>query len=107
MVDDPIITYYENGNIQYEYWYKDNKLHRLNKPAIIWYYKNGNVECEEWWEGGKKHQLNQPAEIYYDENGNIKKVSWYKDDEYYIFDDWIKLSTLSQEQQIELKLKYG
>ena len=31
------------------YHYINDKLHRIDGPAIIWYYENGNIEKEEYW----------------------------------------------------------
>jgi hypothetical protein len=43
------IMYYDNGNMDYEHWHKDGKLHREDGPALISYYPNGNKRYEEWY----------------------------------------------------------
>ena len=47
-------SYYENGNIKEERWYKNNKYHRDNGPAIICYNENQNIINEEFYLNGKK-----------------------------------------------------
>ena len=46
--------YYENGNTISEFWYKNNKCHRDNGPAIIYYNENQNIINEEYYLNGKK-----------------------------------------------------
>ena len=50
----PERTYYENGQIQSEYWYVNGKRHRLDGPAIVYYYKNGQIESERWFVNNKQ-----------------------------------------------------
>ena len=38
---------------------KNNKLHRIDGPAIIWCDKS-----EEWWKDGKLHCITGPAKVY-------------------------------------------
>ena len=51
---NPKTKYYENGNVEFEIWYKDGDLHRLDGPADIDYHENGNVKYKFWWKDGKK-----------------------------------------------------
>ena len=73
--------YYENGNIEMEIWYKDGKQHRDGDlPAYIEYYENGNIEMEIWYKDGKEHRDGDlPARIGYYEDGNKEKEEWSKD----------------------------
>jgi antitoxin component YwqK of YwqJK toxin-antitoxin module len=38
--------YFGTGNIELEYYYLNDKLHRTDGPAIICYYKNGNIKSK-------------------------------------------------------------
>lgn len=40
-------------------WFKNNKLHRIDGPAIIWC-----DNSEEWLKNGKLHCLTGPAKLY-------------------------------------------
>jgi antitoxin component YwqK of YwqJK toxin-antitoxin module len=78
MTTDPTnVEYYENGQIQYQGWYKNGKLHNENGPAFISYYKNGQINYQHWYINGEIHNENGPALIYYYENGQIKFQDWY------------------------------
>ena len=48
------IWYYNNGNIQREYYFINNEYHREDGPAIICYYGNGNIEVEYYFINGKE-----------------------------------------------------
>jgi hypothetical protein len=63
----------------YEYYYLDDKLHRLNGPACVSRYQNGNIRCEGYYLRGSAHCIDKPAFIWYYEDGNISC------EEYYIF----------------------
>ena len=70
-------SYYENGNIKSQHYYKNDKCHRDNGPAIIYYYENKNIK-EKWWcKNGEYHRDNGPAVICYDENQNIINEEFY------------------------------
>ena len=80
MRDGQNIGYYKDGSINYERWYKDNKLHRLDGPAYIVYYQDGSIYYEHWYKDDKYHRLDGPAHIDYYEDGSISNEEWYKDD---------------------------
>ena len=42
-----------------KYWHQNDKLHRLNGPAVE--YADGG---KEWWHNGKLHRLDGPAVEY-------------------------------------------
>lgn len=50
----PVIKkeYYNNGNIMFEEYTLNGKKHRENEPARIWYYDNGNKESEYYYKNG-------------------------------------------------------
>ena len=54
MKDGLYETYYENGQVKYQYWYKDDKYHRVDGPAYIEYYEDGQVSCQRWYKDGKQ-----------------------------------------------------
>jgi len=63
--DKPAVEY--NDGIKY--WYKEDKLHRLDGPAIE--YDHGS---EEWYKEGERHRLDGPACKYIDGT-----KFWYKE----------------------------
>lgn len=65
MRNDPII--YPNGT---KVWYQEDKLHRLDGPAIEHFYGR-----KEWWINGLRHREDGPAIEYV--NCNISNKCWY------------------------------
>ena len=51
-MDNPKITYYDNGNISSEQYFLNGKYHRENGPAIIRYYQDGKIEHESYYLNG-------------------------------------------------------
>ena len=47
------LTHWPNGNIEYEEYLVDNKLHRTNGPARIGYYEDGSIRCESYYIDGE------------------------------------------------------
>jgi hypothetical protein len=43
------VEYYDNGNKDYESWYKDGKSHREDGPAYISYDLDGSEYYESWY----------------------------------------------------------
>ena len=64
--------YYENGIIQYEKYYYNDKLHRENKPAIIKHYNNGSIKYGEYYINGKFVMTNEEVEEYINSTKPIK-----------------------------------
>ena len=62
----------------------------MPNPEII-YHENGNVEFERWYRDGDLHRLDGPADIYYDRNGNANFKYWYKNDKMISKEDFKKL----------------
>lgn len=56
-----------------EFWYKDGKLHRDDRPAVEMVDPGFSLTYEEWWQEGQLHRVNGPAIIC----ANSKKW-WYK-----------------------------
>ena len=53
--DEPaFVTYYENGQVMTQEWYKDGKYHRETGPAIIEYAQDGQVIAEKYFLEGEE-----------------------------------------------------
>ena len=70
------VTYYDNGSKLYEEWHKDEKLHRLDGPALISYYDNGNKSYEYWYKEGEYHREDGPSFIGYNLDGSKDYETW-------------------------------
>ena len=60
------IRFYNNGQKQYEIYFKDGKWHNLTGPARIAYNDNGQKQYEEYWVDDEKvdgHKLIQELGI--------------------------------------------
>jgi hypothetical protein len=82
-LDGPAIEYSNGG----KEWFQNGLLHRLDGPAIICY--NGD---KGWYQNGKLHRINGPAIEYY--NGH--KYWWFEGEYTYCnsqeeFERYIKL----------------
>jgi hypothetical protein len=90
--DEPAIIY-DDGDM---YWFKHGLKHRDNDlPAIIW--SNG---VKYWCKQGKIHRETNAAVI----RPNHIKGYWLNGEEY-TFDEWIKLTPISEEDKIALLLE--
>jgi antitoxin component YwqK of YwqJK toxin-antitoxin module len=54
-------AYYENGNIKYEDYYLNGKIHKEDGPAYIEFFKSGKISFEEYRLNGKWHREDGPA----------------------------------------------
>jgi hypothetical protein len=81
-----------------EYWHLDGRLHRIDGPAIH------TVDGENhWYKYGKRHRTDGPAVEYSNDD-----KAWFLFGDDYDLDDWLnKNDTLSEEEKVLLKLKYG
>ena len=62
-----IINKYENGQIHYEIYYLDDKIHRRDDlPAIILYSIDGKIRLQMWFQFGTLHRIKNPAIIIKD-----------------------------------------
>ena len=76
MIEKQTTKYLDGSWVERYYIKGTNKLHREDGPAIIHYYENGNIEEEYYFINGKSHREDGPADIWYDKNGNIQS-EWY------------------------------
>ena len=84
----------EDGSIESERWYLDDKCHRIDGPAIVWYYEDGSIESEYWYLDDKCHRIDGPAIVRYSKDGSIESEVWYLDGK-----------QLTEEQIEDLKIK--
>lgn len=74
-------TFYENGVLKKQEWFKNHKLHRKGGPAKIEYNRNGKAWSEAWHKDGQLHRNSGPAVITYHDNGSVKSEFWYLNNE--------------------------
>lgn len=101
------IGYDDNGTVDYMRWHDPQKrLHRVGNPAMLFFgYVPNEVAMEYWIIKGNTHRIDGPA-ITQTMDGTIIREEWWINGgkiESPDYDEW----PLTQEQQIELKLKYG
>lgn len=77
-IKKPIITYHQNGNISYEEYFFNKKLHRIDGPAMISYNENGSKSCESYFLNGKRHRIAGPAYIWFNIDGSERIVQYYE-----------------------------
>lgn len=70
--DKPAIKNYLSGVIILEAYYKNNKLHNINGPAYIRYYSNGCKSDEIYYLEGHLKRQDGEAYICYNEQGKIE-----------------------------------
>ena len=103
-----VFQYYPDGELEFEFWMKEDKKHRVDNPAVIKYYKSGKIDLiiyyveglihregapasesyyengvqgiYTWFIRGKKHRLDGPAFEKFHKNGNPMEKVWYRDD---------------------------
>ena len=80
---NPIIEYYQNGNISSEHYFLDGKRHRVDGPAYIYYSQDGKIQYEEYYLNDKHHREDGPAFISYYEDGKIEHESYYLNGQYH------------------------
>lgn len=86
---------HDSGIIQY---IDKNKLtHKEDGPAIIW--PNGD---QYWYINDELHREDGPSVIL--SNGEIER---WLNGHYYRFNKWCELISISDEEKIELILRYG
>lgn len=67
-------------NIKYEAYYINDKLHRIDGPAVNEFLENGFKILEKWVVNGKEHRVNgEPSTIKCDYNGNLFLKKWCVD----------------------------
>jgi antitoxin component YwqK of YwqJK toxin-antitoxin module len=67
------IDFHNDGSLETERWFKDDKLHREgDKPAWIWYSNDGSLETECWYKDGRLYREgDKSALIFYHEDGSV------------------------------------
>lgn len=75
------IVFYENGQRQFESWYRNGKNHRDgNYPTETFYYSNGEIEMENYYHNGvlfvpvpfeETDDENEPGVLYYPDLPNV------------------------------------
>ncbi len=69
--DEPcIITFRCDGNADGHYWYKENKLHREDGPAVIVWLSSGET-ISRWFNDGKLHNARGPAVVAELDDGTV------------------------------------
>ena len=81
--------YYNSGELEYERWYLNGKLHRTDGPASISYYESGEPRYEAWWLNNKLHRTDGPAYISHYNSGELECEAW-----------WLNNKLLSKEEFI-------
>jgi hypothetical protein len=77
-----------------------NDYEAVEQSDGSWLHNDGDVY---WYnELGETHRDDGPAIIYDD-----GEVEWYLNDEEYTLEDWLKLSTIPDEDKMILRLQYG
>lgn len=89
------------------------------KNYIEKYDESGEYHCEDgpafvreddgrkcWYIHGNRHRIDGPAIMQPKLDGRIR-FSWYLDGKVYPFDEFLKLTPISEEQKTLLKLQYG
>lgn len=61
----------DNGQLVYESYFFNRKLHREDGPAYQRWNKNGRLVYEEYWLNGELHREDGPAYREWDDNGRL------------------------------------
>ncbi|WP_144445501.1 hypothetical protein [Inquilinus limosus] len=64
---DPAYVQYRPDGSRIEFWYRDNRLNRIDGPAVIERAANGRILSQEWWIDGRN--ITDLAEAYLRETG--------------------------------------
>ena len=90
--DGPAVScYHEDGSVEREFYYINNKWHRTDGPAQVWYYKTGSVSSEHYYINNKRHRIDGPASIWYRKDKCIEREFYYINDKCYIKEDYYDL----------------
>jgi hypothetical protein len=95
------ITQHETADCTF---YQDilQHYHRVDGPAFI-RHSDGRMS---WFIHGNRHRIDGPAIIQPKSDGEIW-LRWYLDGKHYPFDEFLKITPISEEQKLLLKLQYG
>jgi len=72
------VSYYSNGVVYSESYYKNDKPHRQGEPAQKFYYPSGSVMEERYYTNGKLDRKDGPANLFFDEYGHCIKQNYYE-----------------------------
>jgi antitoxin component YwqK of YwqJK toxin-antitoxin module len=70
-------SWHENGQLEYEEYRLNGKLHNPNGPAVRGWHENGQLWYERYWLNGKRHNPNGPALRSWHENGELRYEEYY------------------------------
>jgi len=74
--DGPALNFYNEHGIKFrEIYYIDN--HIEGAPADIFYYENGQIYCEIYYKHDKLHRTDGPARIEYNIDGAIRTEEYW------------------------------
>lgn len=94
-------------------WYCYGKKHREGAPASISSRYRRNMRYYEWWHWGKQHRIDGPAGyLLSDDDGKMLRTwsspAWiWKDNWCKNLTHFLKVATISDEEKLLLKLKWG
>jgi len=85
---EPKVTYWDNGQVEFESYYINSELHRIDGPAYTNWYENGNKEFEAYYINDELHRINGPAITRWDENGQKYYEAYYINNKEYSKEDF-------------------
>lgn len=68
--------YYPSGNIRIRWYYINDKLHKVNEPAMIIYFEDGRESEVAYYLNNMMHNKNGPAYSSFYDNGAQNKIIW-------------------------------
>ena len=71
--------YNDNGQLEYEQYCIDGKLHNPNGPAYQSWFDNGQLRYESYRIDGKRHNPNGPAHQCWYNNGQLRYEEYWID----------------------------
>jgi len=106
--NNPIITYYSNGQKKSEEWLLNGYLYRDDGPAFQSWFINGQKKVELWAINGKYHREDGPT--FQEWKGGKKYEQWWLNNKKYTHEKWVdKLKEIGsphyEEQKMLLDLK--
>lgn len=117
-MDNPKITYYDNGQKASEQWLVDGALHHIDGPASQLWTKNGTNYEKIWFIDGKQHRLYGPAYFRWNIDKQKYEEEWFVNgvDKTKEIIKWIKKYKIlldenscivNQNDKMIFKLKFG
>lgn len=107
-LENPIIAYWDNGNMRSKKYYFGVKKHREKGPAVTMWYENGQKESQKYYIKGKLHRENGPAVIWWNKNGKDGYMLYYLNGIDYSREDFVqKLKDINSPHYENELLKYN